>query len=343
MAYLTPNDRYTGAAIGAFIGDALAMPAHWYYDRAAIRRDYGVIDGYCAPRRLHPDSVLSRPDFKVGPEEADIIGDDLVFWGTQNVHYHQRLRPGENTLNLKLLHNALELVYGPGGYDRATYVDRYVEILRMPSEHHDTYLESCHREFFRNLRSGVPRGECAVDERHIGGLVSAVPLYIALRSTGSDDIRARETAVAHVTVTHKGTMVRDAATTLLTLASELAEGASLQQTIDGHLARQDLPYLGKPFAKLASRPDAEVIGPLYSPSCDIPESLPATLYLARKYADSPRRGLVANVMVGGDNCHRGAVLGALIGLSRGPSVFPEDWRLGLIAEIPTAQAEGSNK
>ena len=28
-----------GLAWGSFIGDALAMPVHWYYDRAALRRD----------------------------------------------------------------------------------------------------------------------------------------------------------------------------------------------------------------------------------------------------------------------------------------------------------------
>jgi ADP-ribosylglycohydrolase len=28
---------------GAFLGDALSMPVHWYYDRSALARDYGRV------------------------------------------------------------------------------------------------------------------------------------------------------------------------------------------------------------------------------------------------------------------------------------------------------------
>jgi len=339
MANLTSSERYRGAATGAFVGDALAMPAHWYYDRAAIRSDYGVLDVYRAPRRLHPDSVLSRRDYKADDEEADILGEDRVFWGAQSIHYHQHLRPGENTLNLKLLRVALDQLFVQNQYDRARYADRYVNYMRTPSEHHDTYLEACHRGFFRNLRSGTPAGDCAVEERHIGGMVAVVPLYAALRVLGSQDADARTAVLEHVSVTHRGELITDAANTLLTVASELWDGATIRESIDLHTRKQDLPYLGDPVARLATRADEQVIGPLYGSACDLPESLPATFYLAWKYFDSPRRGLVANTMVGGDNCHRGAVLGSLIGLTQGPEVFPENWRTGLLGHIPVEQGK----
>ena len=35
------QDRAAGAIMGAFIGDALGLGPHWYYDLAALRRDYG--------------------------------------------------------------------------------------------------------------------------------------------------------------------------------------------------------------------------------------------------------------------------------------------------------------
>ena len=53
--------------------------------------------------------------------------------------------------------------------------------------------------------------------------------------------------------------------------------------------------------------------------------MPATLYLARKYADRPEEGLVANTMAGGDNCYRGAILGALLGAANGMDAWPERW------------------
>ncbi|HKK48667.1 MAG TPA: ADP-ribosylglycohydrolase family protein [Alkalispirochaeta sp.] len=39
-----------------------------------------------------------------------------------------------------------------------------------------------------------------------------------------------------------------------------------------------------------------------------------------------------NTMAGGDNCHRGAVLGALLSIAGGSRIFPESWSTGLIDE-----------
>ena len=47
----TLEQRAQGALIGAYVGDALALGPHWYYDLDALRRDYGDwIDGYTDPR-----------------------------------------------------------------------------------------------------------------------------------------------------------------------------------------------------------------------------------------------------------------------------------------------------
>ena len=45
------KDHAAGAIMGAFIGDALALGPHWYYDLNELRRDYGDwIDGYTDPK-----------------------------------------------------------------------------------------------------------------------------------------------------------------------------------------------------------------------------------------------------------------------------------------------------
>ena len=40
------NDIWLNAYHGSLVADALAMPVHWYYDTAALRRDYGVVDRF---------------------------------------------------------------------------------------------------------------------------------------------------------------------------------------------------------------------------------------------------------------------------------------------------------
>ena len=55
------QDRAAGAIMGAFIGDALGLGPHWYYDLAELRRDYG--DGSpVTPIRNPADTTTdSRP------------------------------------------------------------------------------------------------------------------------------------------------------------------------------------------------------------------------------------------------------------------------------------------
>src|SRR5204862_5528050 len=44
------RDRAAGCIMGAFIGDALGLGPHWYYDLEELRRDFGPwISGYTDP------------------------------------------------------------------------------------------------------------------------------------------------------------------------------------------------------------------------------------------------------------------------------------------------------
>lgn len=49
--------------------------------------------------------------------------------------------------------------------------------------------------------------------------------------------------------------------------------------------------------------------------------MPGVIFLAYKYADDPARALGANARLSGDSCHRGSLLGALVGLASGEGNF----------------------
>ena len=56
---LSLAERVRGALYGAYIGDALAMPVHWYYNTAQLARDFGRIDTYQAPKSSFPGSIMN--------------------------------------------------------------------------------------------------------------------------------------------------------------------------------------------------------------------------------------------------------------------------------------------
>jgi ADP-ribosylglycohydrolase len=80
---------------------------------------------------------------------------------------------------------------------------------------------------------------------------------------------------------------------------------------------------GVDVSELAQRShdDRDVIGRRFSSACYIDGAWPGVLYLACRHAGSPLDALQSNAALGGDNVHRGAVLGVLLGLMAGESVI----------------------
>jgi ADP-ribosylglycohydrolase len=325
--------RARGATLGASIGDALAMPAHWFYNPFELAETFGRIDRFLTPPPKHPGSILWRSRYTPTEPEFDILGEQRQYWGQSGVHYHQFLKAGENTLNLKLLRLVLSQVVEHGSYDPERFLTAYQKFMLHPERHHDTYIEECHRGFFENLRAGKKPIKAAVKEKHIGGMVAVVPLYATLRSLGQADADARRAVLQHVALTHAGRQVADAAGALLQISAEIWDGVPLSEALTRHLQKQDIPFLRGPLVRQAELPPDQVLGRLYSTACYLDESVPATFYLALRYATDAREALIANTMAGGDNCHRGAVLGGLLGLAGGADAFPDEWVRGLVEPV----------
>ena len=333
MGHAAFSSKVCGAVTGAFVGDALAMPVHWYYDRVALQRDYGVVDRYLPPRNPHPNSILWRSTYSALNEQGEILHDQAKYWGRPDVHYHQFLKAGENTVNLQVLRLALQLARTETEYSPEVYARSYVDFMREPGSHNDTYLEEFHRGFFRNYALEIDLMECGIVEKHIGGLAPVVPLYLTLLETRPERTRdregTRELVRRHVAVTHRGEAVAAGVDLLLDIADQVISGVSLRDAIEARVERQDSPFVSFPLVRWLAEDDLRVIGTHLSPACYLEDALPAVLYLALKYHAAPRAGLIANTMAGGDNAYRGAALGALLGLENGLEGWPSEWVEGL--------------
>jgi len=342
---LNKTDRMRGALWGMFVGDALAMPVHWYYSIATLWQDFGQIKDYQAPKAHHPNSIMSLANTSKagrGTQEGDIVGSVILkgkkhHWGPANRHYHQGMQAGENTLNLLCARVLLRSLNATGDYDPADFLREYISFMTEPDRHNDTYAESYHRDFFANYAKGIHPEKCAGAEGHdtasIGGLVSLPMLIIASLSEGNLTTTTAQ-ALNHQRLTHRSPSLEIYSSELSALLFHIFHDTN--PNIE-ELACAAASRLGFPAAKVVASvrskqsSDCDVIGGLLSSACYIDQSFPSVLYLASRYSNNFEAALIANTNVGGDNCHRGAVLGAILGSSLGFEAIPKRWIDGLIA------------
>ncbi len=342
---LSKSDRMRGALWGMFIGDALAMPVHWYYSVSTLWQDFGQIRDYQAPKAHHPNSIMALANTGKagrGSQDGDIVGTVILkgkkqHWGPANRHYHQGMLAGDNTLNLLCARVLMRSITNKGQYDPTNFLNEYIAFMTEPDRHNDTYAESYHRDFFANYANGIAPNKCAGPDGHdtasIGGLVG-LPLVVMSTLLANNLATTQEAALTHQRLTHR---------------SKLLERYTLEfSELMFRIFTDDIPQLEQLAYKAASKlgfpaervvenvrrnnsADSEVIGGMLSPACYIDQSFPSVLYLAARYHDDFESAMIANTNAGGDNCHRGAVLGAILGATLGLDAIPTPWINGLTA------------
>ena len=133
MSDPTIQDRVAGAIMGAFIGDALGLGPHWYYDLAALRRDYG-------------DWITTYADPKPG-------------------RYHSGLKAGQLSQNGVILRLMLRSLVERGSYDEADFCRRMDEEIfpslnGMPVNGPGGYTQQSIRDAWRKrVQQNLPWGQ----------------------------------------------------------------------------------------------------------------------------------------------------------------------------------------
>ena len=196
--------------------------------------------------------------------------------------------------------------------------------MLTPGWHNDTYIEEYHRAFFQNYGKGKPLRSCGVKDFHIGSLSLLPGLLAGLEAIEqTEPAFLMECALTLVRSTHDDEKALRATTDLVRILIHLLQSGCIQETVEA------LPLPGissKNLRKWASLDDRLVVGEKLSTACYLPDSFLASVYLSWKYHDNFHSGVIANARVGGDNCHRGVVVGSILGLSTG---IPKSLLVGL--------------
>jgi ADP-ribosylglycohydrolase len=389
--------RLQNALWGLFIGDALAMPAHWYYSVDNIRKvfDGGVRD-YQAPPHPHLESFMVgmayHPDVETAKQQGrafDILHEHARFYHTSystleirsterekahgnpvpgladRYHYHHGLTAGENTLAAHLVRVLMRSVIRCGCYDPNAFIEDFIAHMTTPGRNRDPYCEIYIRRWFENYSRGLPPHGCAELQRNVwsigshGGIIR--PLVISMIAGSA--YQGLGLAIEHQNLTHRSENVTSALGVLVPLLHALLADAEPHRAISDYAQRVHPPQItgDQLFAAyrdrqgpgnipkremwqyhtlLADTPfevdrlvgedsESAVINHLFATACYPEHGLPLLLYFAKAHNIDVESALLANANAGGDNVHRGMVLGILVGAAN--EEIPEHLKQGLIA------------
>ena len=259
------KDRIRNALWGLFVADALAMPAHWYYNRNTLKKAFpegmAVLQ---APPHPHPEAFMVgmayRPEVKRAKELGrpyDILHQHVRFYQTsyselaidrteregehgnavasaqERYHYHHGLKAGDNTLGAKLVRLLLRSIVRAEGYSEKRFLSDFVSWMTSSEGREDPYTEIYLRRWFENFSRGREPELCAASQRDIwsigsnGGLVR--PLVLAL--TGRSAFEGLGLSVQHAALTHRSQNLVSALGVLVPLLHALISGSEPRASV----------------------------------------------------------------------------------------------------------------
>ena len=334
------QDRIVGALMGAFIGDALALGPHWYYDLDELRASYGPwISDYTDP----------RPG-----------------------RYHSGMKAGQASQAGLLLALTLRSLVTQGEYDEADFCRRMDEdffplIDGKPMSGPGGYTSQSIRHAWQlRVGQGLPWGQVGgnADTTEAAERALAIAIRYALQPTQLATAVRQNTLLTQT----DGTVVAMTVAFCAVLGM-LVEGHKLDADLSGKLMARvmdgRLPFHAVTTGKLqAPRPGAAApssaglfpspdalltpsnvavaahdpdiridpawkVSLVYGMPCAVYHQFPAAYYLAARFADDFEKAVLNAVNGGGQNQARAILTGALAGAQTGLTGIPERFLTGL--------------
>jgi ADP-ribosylglycohydrolase len=317
-----------GSLLGLLAGDALAAPTHWYYGgQPQVVSSYGgAITTYTTPTIHLSGSIMAKSNVNGGGRGSyakdaatgkSIIGDVInhgkyEHWDPkQSHHYHATLSAGEETLEGSLVRLLLRTITADGGkVSAASFRDAYVRFMTTPGSHNDAYASTCHRMFFANhVFRGLHPKDCPDNDGHnvdsVDGLVLPAVAAMAASASGLDEAAVRKTAADIAAVTRNSAVLSRWSSAWAVLA---------RSAIHSDKDEDVIAKLGTFAAEVGiRRPDGRRGEDIAA--CYLEGNIPGALDAVARWV--PRHdmwgGLLANANAGGENVHRGALIGSVLG------------------------------
>ncbi|KPA74211.1 hypothetical protein ABB37_09464 [Leptomonas pyrrhocoris] len=340
MPSLTRHDRAVGALMGAFIGDALGMGVHWYYNLEEMHKDHGDwVSGYTNP-------VAGR--------------------------YHDALKAGDLTQAGYILKLTMQAVVESKGYNEAAFCQKldnelFPKMNGEPMAGPGGSTSQSIRAVYRQRKAGIPWSETGSN----ADTTEAIERVLALGVLHADDLRSlAEDVTSNTNLTQNDELVVSLTVAYNAVLALLVQGKPLDVSITDRLfelvnsgalpfhsvtsgklhppakGSADPPRAGKfsspdglitPSTCAAAAADssniriepASKVSLVYGMPCAVYHVLPAAYYLSARFNNDFESAVLHAVNGGGQNCARAMLTGALVGAQVGFSGIPSRFVEGL--------------
>ncbi|THB74066.1 MAG: ADP-ribosylglycohydrolase family protein [Desulfobulbaceae bacterium] len=274
--------------IASLAADSLALGAHWIYDTARIKREFGQI------------KTLQQPP---------------------NDSYHPNRNKGEFTHYGDQTLVLLQSICRHNGFS----LEQFSEDWQASMSAYDGYIDKATKETLANLSAGKPVDGCGSSSTDLGGAARIAPLVYAYHKQPGKlfDYVTQQTSFTH---NHPATIT--GALTLAKITLRVLDGNSPAKAIDLTIAEgiddMDLDLKMRAALESIDRESAEVIKE-FGLACPISSALPGAVHLIAKYQDDYQTAMTENVMAGGDSAARGLAVGMVLGAYHDLKKIPVEW------------------
>lgn len=288
------NDTRQAMVLGSFLGDSLALGAHWIYDQQRIADRIGRVD------RLLPPPAGS---FHAGKQAGEFT------------HY------GDQTLVL------LRSIAANQGFD----LQHFAEDWRGFMHSYQGYFDQATKGTLAGFDKGLDPESAGSRSNDLAGASRIAPLVCVLEHDLEELLQA---AQAQTRMTHQHPGVVESAAFFARTARAVLQGTRPVEALEqsAQAGYQDLPardWVSRGLQAAGQDSVAALAG--FGISCHLPEAFPGTVQLIARHQDDLEEALIQNVMAGGDSAARGLLVGMVLGAWHGLEALPEDWRHSLAA------------
>lgn len=333
------TERAQGALMGAYVGDALALGPHWYYDLDALRRDYGNwITDYTKPMPGRYHAGLNAGQNGQAGFILDLMIGSLVRHGKYiETDFCERM---DNELFTRLDGTAM---HGPGGYTsqsiRETWQLRSQGLPWGETGGLADNTEAAERTLALAVRYAHDPASLAGHVASNTALTQIDPTVLALTVAYCSVLGSlvRGEPLDEGTSGRLMDLVRDGS---LPFHSVTAPGEKVPDQNHssprkaGQFASPDGLLTVSSILRAAKDPDVRIepawkVSLVYGMPCAIYHQLPAAYYLAGRFQGDFESAVLHAVNGGGQNQARAMLTGALCGAIGGLQAIPDRFISGL--------------